>query len=109
MRLDVRSRPSLSIHRKYLFFDVLTDARLILFQENRIEFTFSVPGNVDFDLAEARFQRFAAVAIPAVIGVLVFTGNFTLTFILQLIYLVSQTLIVIFSTVVLSNLGRKQS
>ena len=82
MRFDVAGRHAFRIHGQDLFFDILTDAGLVLFQKLRFKFTFPVTGNRNLDIAKTGSQIFAAVAVPAVVRSFVLIVVFAVTKIL---------------------------
>ena len=71
MRFNIARRHSLRIHGQNLFLDILTDAGLTFFYQLRLEFSFSVSGNIYFYISETGSQRFLAVSVAAVIRLFV--------------------------------------
>ena len=71
MRLDIRGGHALGVHGQDLFFDVLTDAGLVLFQDLRLKFALAIPRYGYLYITETGTQVFAAVTIAAVVGFLV--------------------------------------
>ena len=72
MGFDISGTHPFSVHGKDLFFDILTDAGLILFQKLGFKFSFAIPGDSDFHITKAGTKGFAAVAVAAVIRFLIF-------------------------------------
>ena len=75
MGLNITGAHALSVHGENLFFDILADTDLILFQKLRLEFSLAVPGDRYFHIAKAGAKGFTAVAIAAVVGFLVLEGE----------------------------------
>ena len=71
MRFNIARRHPFRIHGQNLFLDILADAGLMFFNQLRLEFSFSVSGNIYFYISETGSQRFLAVTIPAVIRLFV--------------------------------------
>lgn len=89
--VDIVAGHPFGIHGDDLSFNVFADAGLVLFQDLRIELAFSIPGHSDFCISETGFQRFLAIAIPAVFGILL---GLVVTFISQtFIQFASQTVL----------------
>ena len=72
MSLDIRRSHALGIHGQDLFFNVLTDAGLVLLQNLRLKFALAIPRYGYLNVTEAGAQIFAAVPVAAVVGLLVF-------------------------------------
>ena len=71
MGLNISGGHPLGIHRQDLFLNILADAGLVLFQHLGIEFPLAISRDRYFHIPKAGAQRFAAVAVAAVICVLV--------------------------------------
>ena len=71
MALNIAGGHALGVHGQDLFFNVLADAGLTLFQHLGFKFPFPVPGNRDFHVSKAGPKRLAAMTIPAVVCSLV--------------------------------------
>src|SRR5699024_7345460 len=67
MGLDVTGGHPLGVHGQYFLFNVLADARLVLFQYLGIEFPLAISRDRYFHISKAGAQRFAAVAVAAVV------------------------------------------
>ena len=72
VHFDISGGHTLGVHRQNLFFDVLTDTGLILFQKLRLKFALAVTRDGYFRIAKTGAQRLAAVTVSAVFSVLVF-------------------------------------
>ena len=82
---DIRCRHSFGVHGQNLFFNVLTDAGLILLEQLRLKLSLPIPRGADFHVSEAGFQLLAAVTIPGVVCFLVAEIIFAVTeFFIQL-------------------------
>ena len=71
MVFNVAGCHALCIHGQDLFFDILTDAGLVLLQKLWFIFPFAISRYGNLHITEAGPQCLAAVPIPAVVSVLV--------------------------------------
>ena len=95
MGLNISRRHPLGVHGQDLLLYVLADAGLVLFQHLRLKFPLPVPGNRYRYISKAGAQRFAAVAVTAVVCVLV----------LIVVFAVAQLVIQLCFQTVLHELG----
>ena len=85
MSFDIRCRHSFGVHGQNLFFNVLTDAGLVLLEQLRLKLALPIPRRADFHVSKAGFQLLAAVTIPGVVCFLVAEIIFAVTeFFIQL-------------------------
>ena len=71
MRFNVPGCHTLGIHGQDLLLDILAHAGLVLFQQLRLKFALTVPGDGHAHFSETGAQCFAAVSVPTVVRVLV--------------------------------------
>ena len=83
MRLNIAGGHALGVHGQDFLLDVLTDAGLVLFQHLGFKFSLAISRNLHIHIPEAGAQRFAAVAVAAVVCV----------FILVVVFAVAQLVI----------------
>ena len=72
MRLNIAGGHALGVHGHDFLLNLLTDAGLVLFQNLGFKFSLAVSRNRHLHIAKTGAQRFAAVAVAAVVCIFVF-------------------------------------
>lgn len=72
MRFNISGRHTFGIYGQYLFFYILRDTGLILFQQLRFKFAVSVSERFNFDIPETSLKGLLAMTVSTVSAFLVF-------------------------------------